>query len=149
MASRPTGRRPLHNIFNLDVETTSLPRATKARTGAVAKVYTGRGPPSAGMPRERPTRFRPTFFFVSARVTGPRRSLSLKLSDTRVYEPQIRVHQYEPTRSPQAQHRQTTVMNHGCSAARLSVRTHLTSIPVLQEGASPRDARNRGGSAAA
>jgi len=29
-----------------------------------------------------------TFFFTL--VTGPRRSLSLKLSDTRVYEPQIR-----------------------------------------------------------
>ena len=29
-----------------------------------------------------------TFFFT--RVTGPRRSLSLKLSDARVYEPQIR-----------------------------------------------------------
>jgi hypothetical protein len=65
MASRPNGRRPLHNIFNLDVDTTSVPRATqtagKARTGAVAKVYTGRGPLSAEMPRaERPTRFRPT-----------------------------------------------------------------------------------------
>ena len=30
------------------------------------------------------------FFFFSTRVTGPRRSLSLKLSDARVYEPQIR-----------------------------------------------------------
>ena len=30
------------------------------------------------------------FFFFSTLVTGPRRSLSLKLSDTRVYEPQIR-----------------------------------------------------------
>ena len=30
------------------------------------------------------------FFFVTL-VTGPRRSLSLKLSDTRVYEPQIRL----------------------------------------------------------
>jgi len=30
------------------------------------------------------------FFFFFALVTGPRRSLSLKLSDTRVYEPQIR-----------------------------------------------------------
>jgi len=29
------------------------------------------------------------FFFLNL-VTGPRRSLSLKLSDTRVYEPQIR-----------------------------------------------------------
>ena len=33
-------------------------------------------------------RFTPFFFFTL--VTGPRRSLSLKLSDTRVYEPQIR-----------------------------------------------------------
>ena len=31
----------------------------------------------------------PAFFFFT-RVTGPRRSLSLKLSGTRVYEPQIR-----------------------------------------------------------
>ena len=30
------------------------------------------------------------FFFFFTRVTGPRRSLSLKLSDTKVYEPQIR-----------------------------------------------------------
>ena len=30
------------------------------------------------------------FFFFVTLVTGPRRSLSLKLSDTRVYEPQIR-----------------------------------------------------------
>ena len=30
------------------------------------------------------------FFFFFSFVTGPRRSLSLKLSDTRVYEPQIR-----------------------------------------------------------
>ena len=29
------------------------------------------------------------FFFFFTRVTGPRRSLSLKLSDTRVYAPQI------------------------------------------------------------
>jgi len=30
------------------------------------------------------------FFFFFTLVTGPRRSLSLKLSDTSVYEPQIR-----------------------------------------------------------
>ena len=30
------------------------------------------------------------FFFFFTLVTGPIRSLSLKLSDTRVYEPQIR-----------------------------------------------------------
>ena len=30
------------------------------------------------------------FFFFSTLVTGPRRSLSLKLSATRVYEPQVR-----------------------------------------------------------
>ena len=30
------------------------------------------------------------FFFLFTLVTGPRRSLSLKLSDTRVYEPQTR-----------------------------------------------------------
>ena len=29
------------------------------------------------------------FFFFFTLVTGPRRSLSLKLSDTRIYEPQI------------------------------------------------------------
>jgi len=32
------------------------------------------------------------FFFFFTLVTGPRRSLSLKLSDTRVYAPQIRAH---------------------------------------------------------
>ena len=32
----------------------------------------------------------PRFFFFVTLVTGPRRSLRLKLSDTRVYEPQIR-----------------------------------------------------------
>ena len=31
-----------------------------------------------------------SFFFFSNLVTGPRRSLNFKLSDTRVYEPQIR-----------------------------------------------------------
>ena len=31
-----------------------------------------------------------SFFFFFTLVTGPRRSLSLKLSDTKVYEPQIR-----------------------------------------------------------
>jgi hypothetical protein len=30
------------------------------------------------------------FFFFFTLVTGPRRSLSLKLSDTRLYEPEIR-----------------------------------------------------------
>ena len=33
---------------------------------------------------------RGAFFFFFTLVTGPRRSLSLKLSDTRVYEPHIR-----------------------------------------------------------
>jgi len=32
------------------------------------------------------------FFFFFTLVTSPRRSLSLKLSDTKVYEPQIRAH---------------------------------------------------------
>ena len=32
----------------------------------------------------------PFFFFFVTLVTGPRKSLGLKLSDTRVYEPQIR-----------------------------------------------------------
>ena len=32
------------------------------------------------------------FFFFFTLVTGPRRCLSLKLSDTRVYEPSIRTH---------------------------------------------------------
>ena len=32
------------------------------------------------------------FFFFVTLVTGPRRFLSLKLSDTRVYTPQIRAH---------------------------------------------------------
>jgi len=35
-------------------------------------------------------RLQPSLFFTF--VTGPRRSLSLKLSDTRGYEPQIRAH---------------------------------------------------------
>jgi len=41
----------------------------------------------------------PTFFFFFTLVTGPRRSLSLKLSDTRVYEPQLRASR-KRTRSP-------------------------------------------------
>jgi len=43
------------------------------------------------------------FFFVFALVTGPRRSLSLKLSDTRVYEPHILKSmslKYEPASEP-------------------------------------------------
>ena len=39
--------------------------------------------------------------FFLALVTGPRRSLSLKLSETRVYEPQIRAQVLPPT-SPQS-----------------------------------------------
>ena len=39
---------------------------------------------------------RPFFFFT--RVTGPRRSLSPKLSDTRVYESQIQAHEQKPLR---------------------------------------------------
>jgi len=35
------------------------------------------------------TKVEPFFFFIFTLVTGPRRSLSLELSDTRVYEPQI------------------------------------------------------------
>jgi len=37
------------------------------------------------LPRERGS----FFFFFFTLVTGPRRSLSLKLSDTKVYEPQM------------------------------------------------------------
>jgi len=37
-------------------------------------------------------RFRALLFFLFTLVIGPRRSLSLKLSDTRVYEPQTRAH---------------------------------------------------------
>ena len=44
----------------------------------------GRGPRALAAPRDG----HPTFFFTL--VTGPRRSLSSKLSDTRVYEPFIR-----------------------------------------------------------
>ena len=36
--------------------------------------------------------------FLFVLVTGPRRSLSLELSDTRVYEPQIRAHMKPCTR---------------------------------------------------
>jgi len=39
------------------------------------------------------------FFFFFTLVTGTRRSLNLKLSDTRVYEPQIRARQDTPTRA--------------------------------------------------
>jgi len=41
----------------------------------------------------------PFVFFFFTLVTGPRRSLSLKLSDTRVYEPQIRA-RLGTTRAP-------------------------------------------------
>jgi len=39
----------------------------------------------------------PDVFFFSTLVTGPRRSLSLKLSDTKVYEPQIRARLGNPS----------------------------------------------------
>jgi len=39
----------------------------------------------------------PTLLFFFTLVTGPRRSLSLKLSDTRIYEPQMRL---PPTSDP-------------------------------------------------
>ena len=39
---------------------------------------------------EMEARMRQVFFFFFTLVTGPGRSLSLKLSDARVYEPQIR-----------------------------------------------------------
>ena len=39
---------------------------------------------------ERAAKVNPKLFFFLTLVTGSRRSLSLKLSDTRVYEPQIR-----------------------------------------------------------
>ena len=44
---------------------------------------------SAWLHDELPVAASSTRFFLTL-VTGPRRSLSLKLSDTRVYEPQIR-----------------------------------------------------------
>jgi len=46
-----------------------------------------RGSSASGQP-ERAAGILGSFFFFT-RVTGPRKSLSLKLSDTRVYEPQI------------------------------------------------------------
>jgi len=45
--------------------------------------------PGVPVPREGRPALQVFFFFITL-VTGPRRSLSLKLSDTRVYEPQIR-----------------------------------------------------------
>ena len=44
----------------------------------------------APRPRHHPARVLLLFFFFLTLVTDPRRSLSLKLSDTRVYEPQTR-----------------------------------------------------------
>ena len=47
----------------------------------------GSRPRTTGVPR---SSRRMLFFFFFTLVTGPGRSLSLKMSDTRVYEPQIR-----------------------------------------------------------
>jgi hypothetical protein len=47
----------------------------------------GRG---AGLGNENTAHNKKILFFFFTLVTGPRRSLSLKLSDTRVYAPQIR-----------------------------------------------------------
>ena len=41
-------------------------------------------------PKVAVTQHAPLFFFFFTLVTGPRRPLSLKLSDTKVYEPHIR-----------------------------------------------------------
>jgi len=57
------------------------------------------------------------YFFFFTLVTGPRKSLSLKLSDTRVYEPQIRarlgttaqVYAFSLSQFPRASRRDQTV----------------------------------------
>jgi len=59
------------------------------------------------------------FFFFLTLVTGPRRSFGLKLSDTRVYEPQKR--------------------------ARLGTTTHFCEVVVLKLRALPRPPRRGGG----
>ena len=59
------------------------------------------------------------FFFFFTLVTGPRRSLSLKLSDTRVYEPQIRRARranppLQPIPNPWNQMKGLIYYQHGC-----------------------------------
>ena len=57
------------------------------KSPGLARVPLSPGDSSCGGVRKPPN---PFSFFLFTLVTGPRRSLSLKLSDTRVYEPQIR-----------------------------------------------------------
>jgi len=73
---------------------TQRAQAGRERSGRGSSSACGspsRSPPPWPSPPPSPRRnHSPPFFFFFTLVTGPRRSLSLKLSDTRFYAPQIR-----------------------------------------------------------
>ena len=79
--------------------------------------------------RARPPGTSLLFFFFITRVTGPRRSLSLKLSDTRVYEPELRA------RLGTAVHFCKVVVlrraSHARSSPPTSRHTHLPSLALF------------------
>jgi len=78
------------------------------------------------------------FFFFFTLVTGPRRSMSLKMSDTRVCEPQIRAHLGTGCRSPRlliTPPPTQTVVCAGCFASLsppLSQTPNASSPPVYE-----------------
>ena len=59
-------------------------------------------------PEPRFSRVQELLFFFFTLVTGPRRSLSLKSSDTRVYAPEIRVQEHSRFRSTPPESAQVT-----------------------------------------
>ena len=76
----------------------------------------------------KPSILNPDFFFFFTLVTGPRRSLSLKLSDTRVYEPQIRA------RLGTTAHCWTLNPQPGASRTVLTRSASVPPLPLTQEG---------------
>ena len=82
-AKGPSGKQPLCSGSEEGSHAVLIP-ALKLRGGM---------PKREGLERQVTKLMSSSFVFFVTLVTGPRRSLSLKLSDTRVYEPQIRATQ--------------------------------------------------------
>ena len=71
-----------------------------------------------------------SFFFFFTLVTGPRRSLSLKLSDTRVYEPQIRAKKTAAKQEPPP----VSALTHGMSQVYLAQTLIAWGVPAAVAG---------------
>ena len=71
------------------------------------------------------------FFFFFTLVTGPRRSLSLKLSDIRVYEPQIRAPSKPSTCAVCCQKRNVCEFVFAGTPPESTVTYKLTEVPLL------------------